>query len=133
MDNCGLFAFSWRAADLLLASSSLQEGTTGGPSSCLFALVGVWLSGPLFMMLAAGLRTPDMVRDFSVLEYGYIGVLSLFPGYTLYMSAAQGSAYGLVIGTILAIICHVVFEKDRWVIPPSWRRRFHLRHGDSNG
>src|SRR5512146_2199995 len=72
-----------------------------GPSSSLFALAGVWLSGPLFMMTGVAIRTPDMLHDFKGLEYAYVWILSLFPGYTLFLSAAQGSAYALVLGTIL--------------------------------
>lgn len=92
-----------------------------GPSSSLFALAGVWLSGPLFMMTGVAIRTPDMLHDFKGLEYAYVWILSLFPGYTLFLSAAQGSAYALVLGTILMIACHVGMEKNRWLIPPVWK------------
>lgn len=92
-----------------------------GPSSSLFALAGVWVSGPLFMMTAAAIRTPGMLHDFNGLEYAYVWLLSLFPGYTLFLSAAQGSAYALVLGTILMVACHVGIEKEQWLIPPAWK------------
>ena len=129
LSPAALLSYCWLAI-------RFRKGTDGGPSSCLFALVGVWLSGPLFMMVAAALRTPQIVGDFSVLEYVYIGLLSLFPGYTLYMAAAQGSGYGIVLGTILAIIGYIALEKDRWLIPPALKRRFHLSRlsrSNSNG
>ena len=102
-----------------------------GPSTCLFALVGVWLTGPWFMTLAAALRTPDIVRNMGLADYSYLAVMSIFPVYTLYVSAAQGSGYGLVLATVLALICHRLFEKQRWVIPPGWKRRIHLGRSHS--
>jgi len=122
---------SWTSALLLLifcgAAVWYRKGRVGGPSSCLFALVGVWLAGPWCMALAAALRTPEIVRGMTLADYVQLCLMSVFPPYTLYLSAAQGSAYGLVLATLLLPVCHFVLEGDRWFIPPGWKRRLHFR------
>jgi hypothetical protein len=66
-------------------------------------------------------------------DYAHLCLMSVFPPYTLYLSAAQGSGYALVLATILMPICHRVFEKGRWVIPPDWKHRLHLHRSHSTG
>ena len=122
---------SWTPPLLLLifcgAAVWYRKGRIGGPSSCLFALVGVWLTGPWFMALAADLRTPEIVRGTTLADYAWLCLMSVFPPFTLYLSAAQGSAYGLVLATLLLPVCHCIFEEGRWFIPPQWKRRLHFR------
>ena len=101
-----------------------RKGHVGGPSTCLFALVGVWLTGPWFMTLAAAQRTPEILRGMASMDYAYLCLMSVFPFYTLYLSAAQGTGYALVLATILMPVCHRVMERDRWFIPPEWKRRW---------
>jgi len=122
---------SWASPVVLLIFCGLavryRKGQVGGPSSCLFALVGVWLTGPWLMALAAALRTPEIVRVMTLADYAQLCLMSVFPPYTLYLSAAQGSAYALVLATVLMPVCHRVLEKDRWFIPPDWKLRLHFR------
>jgi hypothetical protein len=49
--------------------------------------------------------------------------MSLCPPLTFYFSAMQGSVLALVLVTTLMPICHRVFEKGHWVIPPAWKHR----------
>jgi hypothetical protein len=93
----------------------------------MFALVGVWLTGPWFMSLAAILRTPAIIRDRPLESFAYTCLMTVFPPFTLYFSAAQGSAYGLILATLLLPVCHCIFEEDRWFVPPEWKRRLHSR------
>jgi hypothetical protein len=134
-DKVWLIAGSLVSPAVLLAFCSvalrLRRGSVSGPSTCLFALVGVWLTGPWLMTLAAVLRTPHIVRSMGPADYSYLALMSVFPPYTLYVSAAQGSAYGLVLATVLMPICHRVFEKQRWLIPPGWKRHIHFYRGRS--
>lgn len=104
----------------------LKRGHVSRPSTCLFALAGVWLTGPWLMTLAAALRTPAIVRSMGPVDYSYLALMSVFPPYTLYLAAAQGGAYGLVLATVLMPICHRAFEKQRWLIPPGWKRHIHF-------
>jgi hypothetical protein len=85
------------------------------------------------MTLAAALRTPDIVRSMGGADYSYLALMSIFPVYTVYVSAAQGSGYGLVLATVLMPVCYRMFEKERWLIPPDWKRRIHFRRSRSTG
>ena len=108
-----------------------SRGRRGGPSLCLVALVGVWLSGPWFMAIAAAIRTPSIVHDFiTPVGFLYLLVLSIFPPYTIYASAMQGSAYALILATILLLVCRRKYESDRWLIPPSWKRFLQLHRNN---
>lgn len=122
---------SWASPLLLLIFCGLavryRKGRVGGPSSCLFALVGVWLTEPWFMTLAGALRTPEIVRGMTLADYVQLCLMSVFPPYTLYMSVWQGSAYALILATVLMPVCHHVLERDRWFIPPEWKHRLHFR------
>jgi hypothetical protein len=81
------------------------------------------------MALAAALRTPE---DLTLADYAQPCLASVFPPYTLYMSAAQGSGYALIAATVLLPICHHVLERDRWFILPEWKRRLHFRLSHPN-
>jgi hypothetical protein len=63
-----------------------------------------------------------------VSDYTPFLLMSVCPPLTLYFSMMQGNVFALVLATILMPVCHRVFEKDRWLIPPGWKRRFHFRH-----
>lgn len=119
---------SWTSPVVLLifcaAAVRYRKGRAGGPSSCLFALVGVWLTGPWLMALAAALRTPIKMH---LADYAQLCLMTVFPPYTLFLSAAQGSGYGLILATVLMPLCHLRVEKDRWFIPPEWKCRLHFR------
>ena len=60
-------------------------------------------------------------------EYALFCLMTVFPPFTLYLSAAVGNAYGLVLATALLPVCHFLLEDDRWFIPPAWKRRLHFR------
>lgn len=105
---------------------SRRRGRSGGPSSALFALLGVWVIGPWFMALAGTLAGGPGLHN--VTDYIPLLLMSVCPPLTLYLSFMQGNAFALILATILMLVCHRVFERGRWLIPPGWKRRLHFRH-----
>jgi uncharacterized membrane protein len=100
-----------------------------GPSSALFAIVGVWSTAPWLMLLSASLQTPGMLKHMRFIDYAYLCLMSICPALTLWTAAMDGTAYGLILVTITMPICHSMLEKERWLIPPSARRFMHLNRG----
>jgi hypothetical protein len=42
--------------------------------------------------------------------------------------ALEGSIFALLIGTVAMVISHIVFERTRWIIPPSlWAALHHSK------
>lgn len=89
------------------------------PSPSLFALVGLWLFAPWLMLL----RARGAFDGMRFIDYAYLCLMSIFPPLTFWTSAMQGSAYGLMLATTVAVICHCLLEQNRWLIPPTWKRR----------
>ena len=110
-----------------------RKGTVGGPSSALFALVGVWVTGPWLMALSTGLAEGDAAHKLGAVGYGVLLLMTICPPLTLYFSFMQGNAFALILATVLMPICYRVFEKERWVIPPEWKRRLHFRRSRPTG
>ncbi|MFI5116049.1 MAG: hypothetical protein ACHP8B_05050 [Terriglobales bacterium] len=108
------------------AAAMYRKDMGVGPSSSLFALVGIWLTAPWLMLLGASLQTSGMFQNMRVIDYAYLCLMSVLPPLTLWTSAMHGSAYGLILATIVTIVCHRVFEKGRWLIPPDWKRHLHF-------
>lgn len=108
-----------------------HEHAQSGPSSALFGLIGVWLIGPWLMGLAGTLAGGPGFHKIN--DYTPFLWMSLCPPLTLYFSSMQGNVFALVMATVLMPVCHRMFEKGRWVIPPSWKRRLHFRQDRSIG
>jgi hypothetical protein len=85
------------------------------------------------MALSAGLAEGDAAHKLCVTGYGVLLLMSICPPLTLYFSFMQGNAFALILATVLMPICHRLFEKGNWVIPPSWKRRLHFRQDRSAG
>ena len=100
-----------------------------GPSSALFTIVGVWLAAPWLMLLSAFVQTPGMLQQMRFVDYAYLCLMSICPPLSLWASATDGTAYGLMVVTIIMPICHLVLEKERWLIPPGARFFTHFNRG----
>ncbi len=90
-----------------------------GLSTAVFALFGIWLLSLTFMTLSrtfggGGFR--DFPFDWILIRY-YL-VSSLIPTRVFLLSMLDGTAAGLVLGTIAMIVCHFRFERGHWIIPP---------------
>ncbi|MFI5109042.1 MAG: hypothetical protein ACHP78_09380 [Terriglobales bacterium] len=98
-----------------------------GPSSALFGLIGVWVIGPWLMALAGILAGGPGFHK--VTDYMPFLWMSLCPPLTLYLSSMQGNVFALILATVLMPVCHRVFEKQRWLVPPGWKRRLRPHRG----
>ncbi len=86
------------------------------PSVALLFGIGVWLLGPLSMMLAwtpvgAGFSTRS-----SPSGAGYMLLCSVFPPGTLLMSAYDGSVLALILASLLMLLMHFRFERGHWLM-----------------
>jgi hypothetical protein len=138
LDSTAVFATVTFACPLaLLAAYTIviwsRKGTVAGPSSALFALIGVWVTGPWLMALSAGLAEGDAVHKLGSVGYGSLLLMTVFPPLTLYFSSMQGNVFALLLVTVLMPICHRFYEKGRWIIPPTWKRRIRLGRSRSTG
>ena len=90
-----------------------------GPSTAIFMLAGLWLLGTTAIMvgmtfLGAGLRNVGFVGALGSVLMGAI------PIYTFIAATYDGSLIALFIASVMMPILHVIFERDRWIIPPRW-------------
>jgi hypothetical protein len=98
---------------------------TSGPFSALFGLIGVWVTGPWLMALAGNLAGARGLHKLS--DYAPFLLMSVCPPLTFYFAFMQGNIFALILATILMPVCHRLFEKGRWLIPPGWKRRLQFR------
>jgi len=82
-------------------------------------LAGLWLLGTTAIMvgmtfLGAGLRNVGFVGALGSVLMGAI------PIYTFIAATYDGSLIALFIASVMMPILHVIFERDRWIIPPRW-------------
>ena len=89
-----------------------------GPSTAIFAICGMWILALLFVMLAQEIRAPGG-GGLSWGQLGYLVVSSFLPTRIFELVALEGSIFALLLGTVAMIICHFVFERTRWIVPPS--------------
>lgn len=85
-----------------LRLTKFRAGKAGQTPISLFLLLGIWLSGPLFMSINAtftggGFATPE---GWHVVKFGTL----LFPIFTFSMSAYDGTLFGLLLVTLLLIL-----------------------------
>jgi hypothetical protein len=89
-----------------------------GPSTAIFAICGMWILALLFVMLAQEIRAPGG-GGLSWGQLGYLVVSSFLPTRIFELVALEGSIFALLLGTVVMIICHCIFERTRWIVPPS--------------
>jgi hypothetical protein len=97
----------------------LRRADRSGPSTAIFALLGIWVLGEWFMMLAQTFRGSGFKAGFEWRELGYLLVSSFKPMEVHEMAALEGNLIALWLGTMAMLICHLAFELSRWIIPPS--------------
>lgn len=97
----------------------LRKAERSGPSTAIFALCGMWLLALSFTMLAQMVRGNGFRGGgWTWGDFGYLLVSSFVPSRIFEMVTLEGSVIALMAGTMFMIMCHLLFERSRWIIPP---------------
>jgi hypothetical protein len=104
----------------------LRKDRDSGPSIAIFAICGMWVLALWFALWAQEVRAPGAPLTLSQLRY--LLVSSFLPWRIAGFLALEGSIFALLIGTVAMVISHIVFERTRWIIPPSlWAALHHSK------
>ena len=95
-----------------------------GPSLAFFMLLGIWVSGPLFMMIGATFSGGGFAKPYIVWLFLISFGTALFPIYTFMLSGYDGSTGGLFVASVLLMLIHLMFERKRWILPPGILRPY---------
>jgi hypothetical protein len=107
----------------------LRRAERSGPSTAIFAIPGMWVLALWFIMLAQTIRGNGFKGGpVEWGEFGYLFVSSFLPTRIVEFVTLEGSIIALWIGTVAMIVCHLAFERARWIVPPSLSAAFKLRH-----
>jgi hypothetical protein len=105
----------------------LRRSESGGPSTAVFAICGMWLLSLWFTLLAQQVRADGGGR-FTWGDFGYVLVSSFLPNRIVKFVTLEGSILALGIGTAVMIVCHLAFERSRWILPPGlWTSLRHVK------
>jgi hypothetical protein len=84
------------------------------PSISFYMLIGIWLFASSAMLLStafSGGATGPTAENIALIALG------LLPPYTLMMATYDGSLLALISATMLMLLMHFMFERDRWIVP----------------
>jgi hypothetical protein len=95
----------------------LRRAERSGPSTAIFAMCGMWILALPFTLLAQEVRARG--GGYTWGDFGYVLVSSFLPMRIVEFVTLEGSIIALWIGTITMVICHLAFERTRWIVPPS--------------
>ena len=109
-----------------VAVLGLRKAERSGPSTAIFAVCGMWLLALSFTLLAQEVRAHG--GGYTWGDFGYVLVSSFLPMRIVEFVTLEGSIIALWIGTVTMVICHLAFERTRWIVPPSLWAAFKLRH-----
>ncbi len=110
----------------------VRRADRGGPSTAIFAICGMWVLALWFTMLAQTVRGNGFRGAFGWGDFGYLLVSSFLPTRIFEFVSLEGTAIALVVGTLAMIICHLMFERTRWIIPVSIWTALRLRQSKHN-
>jgi len=106
----------------------LRRPMASGPSTAIFAICGMWVLALPFAMLAQQMRA-EQWGLFTWADVGYLFLSSFIPTRVVKFLALEGSILALFLGTLAMAVCHFVFERSRWIVPPSvWAAIRHAKH-----
>ena len=105
----------------------IRKGDRTGPSTAIFAILGMWVLALSFTELAQDIRS-ESFSGFSWGDLGFLVVSSFLPTRVFVLVTLEGSIVALLLGTVAMIVCHLLFEMERWIIPPSlWAALHHSK------
>ena len=102
----------------------LRKNDRQGPSSAISAVCGIWVLALSFTLLAQRVRA-GKGPEFGWGELGYVLVSSFLPSRIVLFTSLEGSIVALLLGTLAMVICHVAFERHRWIVPPRLLKALH--------
>ena len=97
----------------------LRKADPSGPSTAIFALIGVWVMAPWFTMLAQTVRGSGFRAGFEPKELFDLLFSSVLPTEIFEMATLEGTALALSLGTAAMIAFYLTLERSRWIVPPS--------------
>jgi hypothetical protein len=90
-----------------------------GPSTAIFAICGMWMLARKFVTLAQTIRGNGFSGGaWTRGDLGYLLVSSFLPARVVELVTLEGSIIALWLGTFALIICHLAFERGRWIVSP---------------
>jgi hypothetical protein len=102
----------------------LRKAERSGPSTAIFALCGIWILALLFLLLPLWVRPQNGIA-FDWRKLGYVLLSSFMPLRILQLVTFGGNLFAFMIGTLAMISCHAIFERPRWILPPSLSAALH--------
>lgn len=98
----------------------LRKQQRSGPSTAIFAICGMWVLALTFIMLAQTVRGNGFKGgSWSLGDSGYLFISSFLPLRIIEFVALEGTIIALLIGTVMMIAAHLLFERSRWIVPPN--------------
>jgi hypothetical protein len=89
-----------------------------GPSTAIFAILGMWILALPFTTLAQWVRSKEgLGMEWG--DVGYVFISSFLPTRVAELVTLEGSIFALWIATVAMVICHLTLEIDRRIVPPS--------------
>jgi hypothetical protein len=108
----------------------IRKAERSGPSTAIFAVCGMWVLALLATLLAQEIRAPGG-GGLTWGQFWYVFVSSFLPTRIFEFVTLEGSILALEIGTVAMIVCHLAFERSRWIVPPSLWAAFRHSKPDS--
>ena len=102
----------------------IRKSDRTGPSTAVFAILGMWVLALSFTTLAAWIRSEQGFGGFSWGDLGFLLVSSFLPTRVFMLVSLEGSIIALLLGTMTMIVCHIAFERTRWIVPLACGPRF---------
>jgi hypothetical protein len=82
-------------------------------SAAFYMLIGIYVLAPEFMLIEQTFAFSRIPAFHTMQDWGYMMLSSFLPPYTLIMAGYDGSAFALLIVTVLLIVADQTLEKHR--------------------